>query len=286
MKRVMEGASGWLFGLAVTLLLISIWGRAIVIDTDALAENLSPLSQSVAVVDQFADWLGSELTGAGVDAALAEEAVKSTLAGSVVDDALDDLVLEVVFSAATADPGGASVDVASILAPAVPEIAVSLTSAGVPVTEGQVEEVVEGLDPLVIIEPGQAPPVGPESPIATRLGTATVLALVVMVVAGSISITAASDRIGAARKLLIRVALSGLTFGLLLKLGSWILDPGRGRAPVSQALSGLAEAKWLVPVSVAGLAAALAGLTWLIRRGVKPEATIPEPYGEPIRQPG
>ena len=286
MKRVMEGASGWLFGLAVTVLLISIWGRALVVDTDALAESLGPLSQSVTVVDQFADWLGSELTGAGVDPALADEAVKSALGGSAVDDALNDLVLEVVVSAATSDPGGASVDVASILAPAVPEIAVSLTSSGVPVTEGQVEEVVDGLDPLVIIEPGQAPPVGPESPIATRLGTATVLALMAMVVAGSISITAASDRIGTARKLLIRVSLSGLTFGLLLKLGSWILDPGGGRAPVSQTLSGLAEAKWLVPVSVAGLAAALAGLTWLVRRGVKPEAAIPEPHGEPIRQPG
>ena len=286
MKRVMEGASGWLFGLAVTLLLISIWGRAIVVDTDALAESLGPLSQSVTVVDQFADWLGSELTGAGVDPALADEAVKSALGGSAVDDALNDLVLEVVVSAATSDPGGASVDVASILAPAVPEIAVSLTLSGVPVTEGQVEEVVDGLDPLVIIEPGQAPPVGPESPIATRLGTATVLALVAMVVAGSISITAASDSIATARKLLIRVALSGLTFGLLLKLGSWILDPGGGRAPASQTLSGLAEAKWLVPMSVAGLAAALAGLTWLVRRGVKPEAAIPEPYGEPIRQPG
>ena len=286
MKRVMEGASGWLFGLAVTVLLISIWGRAIVVDTDALAESLGPLSQSVTVVDQFADWLGSELTGAGVDPALADEAVKSALGGSAVDDALNDLVLEVVVSAATSDPGGASVDVASILAPAVPEIAVSLTSSGVPVTEGQVEEVVDGLDPLVIIEPGQAPPVGPESPIATRLGTATVLALMAMVVAGSISITAASNSIATARKLLIRVALSGLTFGLLLKLGSWILDPGGGRAPVSQTLSGLAEAKWLVPVSVAGLAAALAGLSWLVRRGVKPEAAIPEPYGEPIRQPG
>ena len=286
MKRVMEGASGWLIGLAVTVLLISIWGRAIVVDTDALAESLGPLSQSVTVVDQFADWLGSELTGAGVDPALADEAVKRALRGSAVDDALNDLVLEVVVSAATSDPGGASVDVASILAPAVPEIAVSLTSSGVPVTEGQVEEVVDGLDPLVIIEPGQAPPVGPESPIATRLGTATVLALMAMVVAGSISITAASDRIGTARKLLIRVSLSGLTFGLLLKLGSWILDPGGGRAPVSQTLSGLAEAKWLVPMSVAGLAAALAGLTWLVRRGVKPEAAIPEPYGEPIRQPG
>ena len=286
MKRVMEGASGWLFGLAVTVLLISIWGRAMVVDTDAIAESLGPLSQSVTVVDQFADWLGSELTGAGVDPALADEAVKSALGGSAVDDALNDLVLEVVVSAATSDPGGASVDVASILAPAVPEIAVSLTSSGVPVTEGQVEEVVDGLDPLVIIEPGQAPPVGPESPIATRLGTATVLALMAMVVAGSISITAASDTTGTARKLLIRVALSGLTFGLLLKLGSWILDPGGGRAPVSQTFSGLAEAKWLVPMSVAGLAAALAGLTWLVRRGVKPEAAIPEPYGEPIRQPG
>ncbi len=286
MKRVMEGASGWLFGLAVTVLLISIWGRAIVVDTDALAESLGPLSQSVTVVDQFADWLGSELTAAGVDPAFADEAVKSALGGSAVDLAFNDLVLQVVVSAAESDPGGARVDVASILAPAVPEIAVSLTSAGVPVTEGQVEEVVGSLDPLVIIEPGQAPPVGPESPIATRLGTATVLALMAMVVAGSISITAASDRIGTARKLLIRVSLSGLTFGLLLKLGSWILDPGGGRAPVPQTLSGLAEAKWLVPLSVAGLAAALAGLTWLVRRGVKPEAAIPEPYGEPIRQPG
>ena len=49
-----RATAGWVFGLAATILFISLWGRAIVVDTEALAEAAAPLSGSVAVVDLFA----------------------------------------------------------------------------------------------------------------------------------------------------------------------------------------------------------------------------------------
>ncbi len=43
-KSVLKGISAWLFGLATTVFLIAMWGRAVVIDVDALEASAAPLA--------------------------------------------------------------------------------------------------------------------------------------------------------------------------------------------------------------------------------------------------
>lgn len=279
------GTSGWVFGLAATILFISLWGRAIVVDTDALAEAAAPLSGSVAVIDLFSDWLGEELVDSGVDPSLARPAVEYVLETSEVGLVIDHFVREVVEAAALPGPQAAAVDIAELLSPVVPEIADTLASAGVPVDEAEVASVVGGLEPLVVREAEASPYVGVSSPIAARLGTAAGLAMLVMALAGWVAITASDDRLAETRRLLVRVALGGLSFGILLRVGSWVLDPGGGRAPIPESMSVLVGSKWMVPISIALAAAAMAGMIWSVRRLLRPRGDFPTPVEQSTPEP-
>jgi hypothetical protein len=284
-RATARGASGWVFGLAATILFISLWGRAIVVDTDALAEAAAPLSGSVAVIDLFSDWLGEELVDSGVDPSLADPAVEYVLETSEVGLVIDHFVREVVEAAALPGPQAAAVDIAELLSPVVPEIADTLASAGVPVDEAEVASVVGGLEPLVVREAEASPYVGVSSPIAARLGTAAGLAMLVMALAGWVAITASDDRLAETRRLLVRVALGGLSFGILLRVGSWVLDPGGGRAPIPESMSVLVGSKWMVPISIALAAAAMAGMIWGVRRLLRPRGDFPTPVEQSTPEP-
>lgn len=275
-----RATAGWVFGLAATILFISLWGRAVVVDADALAEAAAPLSDSVTVVHLFSGWLGQELVDYGVDPSLARPAVEYVLETSAFGAAIDQFVGEVVQAAALPGPQAATVNIARLLSPAIPDIAETLGAAGVSVDEAAVASVVGGLDPLVIRRTGSGPYVGASSPIAARLGTAAGLAVIVMAVAGWVSIAASDDRLAETRRLLTRVAVGGLSFGILLRIGSWVLDPGRGRAPISESVSLLIGSKWMVPTSVALIAAGVAGTIWGVRRLFRPRGGSPT-GGEP-----
>lgn len=73
-----------------------------------------------------------------------------------------------------------------------------------------------------------------------------------------------------ARTLLNRVAVSAFTFTIMLQLGSWVLDPARGRAPVASATETLLSGKLWVPALIAGIAAVVSVAWWL--RRPRPEA--------------
>ncbi|MEX2133976.1 MAG: hypothetical protein WEB67_07525, partial [Acidimicrobiia bacterium] len=186
LTRFLSSLSAWVFGLATTVLLLSFWGRAVVIDTDELADNVAPLSESEEVTGRFSDWMTTQLVDSGVPRDAAGEAATLSLFTPEVKQALASLVLEVVDAAAEPDSGGTAVDMASIFAPTVPAVTASLASQGIPAPEAQVAAIVAGLDPLVIREPGDEAMVGPASPVARRLGIASVLALVALVVFGAI----------------------------------------------------------------------------------------------------
>ncbi|HEX2403830.1 MAG TPA: hypothetical protein VHM29_03930, partial [Acidimicrobiia bacterium] len=53
-RRFAVGVAGWVFGLASTVLLVGIWGRAVVVDTTELADTLSPLAAGDMVSDRLA----------------------------------------------------------------------------------------------------------------------------------------------------------------------------------------------------------------------------------------
>lgn len=245
-----------------------------VVDTDELADNLAPLSESEEVTGRFSNWMTTQLADSGVPPDVAGEAATLSLFTPEVKQALAALVGEVVHAAAEPAPDGTAVDMASIFAPTVPAVTASLASQGVPAQEAQVAAIVAGLDPLVIREPGEEPVLGPASPVAARLGIASVLAGMAMVVFGTVYVLVAENRVRAMRTLSTRFAVGALTFALLLKLGSWVLDPGGGRAPVSESVSELADSNWLIPAFIGAAASVAALFFWLIR-SAKPGAANP-----------
>lgn len=282
-RTSIRSGAGWVFGLAATALFISLWGRAVVVDTDALADAAAPLAEAPAVSGLVASWLEDELVDYGLSDGQVGSLVGYVMDTTAADEAIDRFIGEVVI--AVSHPTDGSVDVASVLLPAVSDIASTIEAAGFQIPEQEVARVLAGLDPLVIREPGVAPFVGPESPAASRFGTAALLAVLTMAVSGAVALGVSTDRFGEARRLLVKLALGGLSFGILLRLGSWILDPGGGRAPIEEAVSLLARSQWVLPVAVGAVAAALATVMWLMGRLVRPEAASPTPVEQPRLQP-
>jgi hypothetical protein len=272
-RRFAIGVAGWVFGLAATVLLGGIWGRAVVVDTGELADTLSPLATSELVAGRISSWLQSELTSAGVAEADAATAASRVLAHPGVGSVIEDLVAESVEAAASGSPGGTAVDAAAILAPATGEITAGLNDAGVPVTQEQVDAALSRLGPITIREPADDPLIGAASPLATSLGTAAILGAVLMLMAGSAYVLMSPDRAQAIRSLVTRFALGALSFAVVLRIGSWLVDPEGGRAPFRESVALLADSKWMVPLTI-GLAAGAAALIMrMARRRVRPAAT-------------
>ncbi len=273
-----------MFGLASTVLLVGIWGRAVVVDTNELADTLSPLAAGDMVSDRLATWLESELVNAGVDGVGASVAADQVLAHPSVGPVLEQLVAEGVEAAASGDPNGGTVDVAAILLPASGQITTGLNEAGVPVTNEQVEAALARLDPLVIRDASDQPFVGASSPLAANLGTAAMLGALLMLFAGTAYIVMSIDRMRAFRALLTRFALGALSFAVLLRLGSWLVDPEGGRAPFRESFALLANSKWMVPLTIGLVAMAAAIVFRVFRRRVRPAAGSRSEDGRPIRQ--
>ena len=276
--------AGWVFGLASTVLLVGIWGRAVVVDTNELADTLSPLAAGDMVSDRLATWLEAELVGAGVDGVGASVAADQVLAHPSVGPVLEQLVAEGVEAAASGDPNGGSVDVAAILLPASGQIATGLNEAGVPVSTEGVEAALSQLDPIVIRDPSDQPFVGASSPLAANLGTAAMLGAVLMVFSATAYVAMSRDRMRAFRALLTRFALGALSFAVLLRIGSWLVDPEGGRAPFRESFALLANSKWMVPLTIGLVAMAAAIVFRVFRRRVRPAATSRSEDGRPIRQ--
>lgn len=280
-RDVTRSTLGWAFGMSVTILLFSLWGRAVVIDTDTLAESLSPLAGTAIVSDLLGDWMADEMVEAGADPDLVEPSIDYYLQSSGVGEALDQLVVEMVHAAGSSGPEAATIDMAALIGPSVPELTVGLSQMGYPVTQEQVADIVARFDPLVIRQPGADPIVGPSSPTAARLGTAALLALIALVGFGSAYAALSEDRIWAVKNLLTRVAIGGLSFAVFLRVGSWVLDPRGGRAPVQATISEVARSKWLVPLEVALVAAVAAGAIYYWRRRIRQGEAIPSPDASP-----
>lgn len=262
-----------MFGLAATVLLGSIWGRAVVVDTGELADTLSPLAASELVAGRISAWLEAELTTAGLGEAEAAQAAGRVLAHPGVGPVVEQLVAEGVEAAATGDPGSTSVDVAAILAPASGQITSGLNEAGVPVTDEQVVAALSRLDPIVVRDPADRPLIGAASPLATSLGTAAILGAGLMAISGTAYIAMSRDRLRALRSLVTRFALGALSFAVILRIGSWLVDPEGGRAPFRESVALLANSKWMVPLTIGLGAAGAALLLRISRRMLRPAAT-------------
>lgn len=262
-KRVLLAIVLWVYGISISVTLVSLWGRAVVLDTDLMAAGAGDAATSHLVSQRIESWLIGELGGIpGVDRATAERAASAVVTEPDLAQTMDELVRAVVLAAAAPADHPATVDVAGTLGPAVPTITRALDGAGMGVTESQVAAVVGALDPLAVKSPDARPLLGRGSKAANALSVATMLGVVVAAGSGVAAVRLSDDRRRMVKSLLIRIAVSALGFAVMFRLGAWILDPGAGRSPVRVAAARVAAAKLWLPLALSSMAA---GTVWLLR---------------------
>lgn len=252
----------WLYGISTTIFLFSIWGRAVVSDTELLSDAASRAANSELVSSRVETWFESVLVRAGLGDA---SGTLSELIVAVpeVRSATADLMGELVRAAAEPADDPVVIDVASAYRPAVPAVASTLARAGAPVGQEQVEAAVAELDPLVIEpEPDQPPAVGPRSNAARSLTVATLVALGSMVVSGGGAVMASRERQTMFRSLLNRLAVSGFTYFVFFQISAWVLDPRRGRVTIRGSAAEIVGSKLWIPLAVGAIAG---GAGWMVR---------------------
>ncbi len=264
----------WVFGLATTMLLVGLWGRAVTVDNDAIARSTEAALSVDLVTERVYGWIGDGLAAAtGITDAESERVLDGVRGRPAVEGAVDALIDDVV-GVLIAPPGAEpSIDVAAALTPLVPEVVSELGQQGIDVSPGTVEAAVEGLDP-VTLDIGEAISVGVVIEQATTILTrGVVIAAVVLSVAGSAAVALAEDRLGMVRSLATRVSFSALSFAAFFRVGGWALDPDGGRSPLRRSGS----------IIIAGLAGAFASAIWLIRRSERPSVGMAIPSAQPVR---
>jgi hypothetical protein len=285
LRSTAKSSLAWAFGICLSILFVSLWGRAVVSDTATLGDSLAPMGGSELVAGVVTDWMAGELDESAVAPEIVDPTVRDVIDSPSVTRALGGVVGEMVNAAASADPDGSSVDMRSLIAPVIPEVTSDLVEMGYAVDDDEIRDVVESLDPLVIRHPGTPALVGPNSTTASRLGTASLVAAIGLLGFGIAVIYLSEDRIREMRGLLNRVALGGLSFAVFLRIGAWVADPRGGRAPVRESISNLANSKWVFPLQIGLVAGLIAGAVYVVRRYVRRAAVSLPPVEQPTPPP-
>ena len=257
----------WVFGLSTTLLLVAIWGRAVTVDQATITRSTEAALTADLVTDRVWDWVGEGLSATdGIGSVDADRALEELKNRPEATEAVDALVDQVVV-ALVAPPGSdATIDVASALAPLVPEVVERLTEQGVDVPAGSVEATVNSLDP-VALEIGEAVSVGvvtEQAHAALTLGALGAAGMLLLF--GSMAVAIAEERWPMVRGLATRVAFSALSFAVLFRFGGWVLDPDGGGSPFRRSGAIIVASNLHVFVIIGGLAASIAATIWVVRR--------------------
>lgn len=261
-RRHLLQAVLWLYAIATTVTLISLWGRALTGDPAVLTDVAQEMAASEFVADRMVSAVRSGLVdGSGVAVELAQAVTERPEFVAVTEVLIGQLV-----EAATAPPGSdRTVDPAEALGPLVPVVLDEARTAGLEVEAAMVEEAIAELPVIEVRTPDNLPVAGPEAPVTGALTLATAVGAGVMLGSGAVAVGLSSERRGMIRSLWLRACVSGISFSVILALGAWIADPGGGQAPVRSATARLAAAKIWVPM-LAALITGLASLGWRGRR--------------------
>jgi hypothetical protein len=257
-RRFVRGTLFWLFGLSASVLLGSLWGSAVVSDRDTVTEVAREVAAEQIAQERIVGWVTEGLGSVGLivpdDVPIVDRLLEMPATEQVLVRLTDQLV-EAAFAPVGSAP---SIDPASALLPAVPEITRVLADSGVAADERAVAAVVSGIEPIPLEGGGKLPVRSAATRVSTVLSLAAVLAGTAMLVLGGGAVLIGPDRMAAVRLLAYRMTLTSLSLALMLRFGSWIADPVGGGTPWRSGLSDLLASHTHVPLFVAG-AAAVAG---------------------------
>lgn len=250
----------WVFGLSTTLLLVAMWGRAVTIDHDTVAESAAVFVDADIAQNRVVEWIEDAMVHTEAigpeDAQAVIENVRSTPQMDMAIDNLTAAFVDALFAPEGTDP---VVDVRAAMAPAVPVIAEELAVRNVPISESAIVAVLDAND----LDLDNGDPAGVMTAVRearTIVSTAAVVALSIMMLAGAAAVSLSEEKFAMVRTLGIRVLLSALSFALFFRLGGWALDPERGRSPVAGGTGILLGSNGHVFVITAVIAAAVAGI--------------------------
>jgi len=256
----------WAFGFASTVLLLGLWGRTVTTDQATIEDTARAALSSEVVSERITGWVGDALDSTLADAEQVNAIVTRVTAAPQFDKVLDELVRTVV-EAAMADPATEpQFDLAAAVEPIVPVVVNELGAQGIDVPRDEINAAVAAGAAAIL--DGEQTTTITDVAQQTRsfLTTVLVVGLAAIILLGALAIALAKEPLPMFRSLATRLAVSALTFVIVLRVGAWAIDPSRGRSPLPQGGEVLLASNHLVLLLVTGAGLAVALSTGVVIR--------------------
>ncbi len=270
----------WLFGICTTLLLVGMWGRSVTSDEVTLEQGARAVLESELVNRRMTDWLTEAVTQlSAVSPDQTQILVDELVSSPELDQAISEVVDATVVAALAPPDRPSTLDLQPAVDRLEPAIDRALAGVGLPL---DASVVTGAFDDLVFSSKDMALAAGSVAGARSLLTTVVLVGLIGMVVTGAIAVWTSEDRLGQLRSLSWRVALSSFTFAIMLRLGSWAVDPEGGRSPIAAGSSIVLGSNGHVPaiMAVAFATVGTAISTILVRRRLRLPVAQDEPTGE------
>ncbi|MEX1286318.1 MAG: hypothetical protein AB1Z57_00115 [Acidimicrobiia bacterium] len=267
----------WAFGLATTIVLVSVWGRAVAADEVTLAESADAVLASGYVDERVESWVGDALAAAtAVSPDRTGAVVERVLATSEFATARAEVVDQLVAAALDPTSGTVTIEPADAFSGVVDVTVEALAAEGVAVEPAVVATGLAALPPVTLDEVGLGGLDGGVAGTRTFLTRAFLAGLAMVAAAAAAAVATSRQRTRQVRDLATRVALSGVSFAIFLRVGAWATDPAAGRSPVAAGGSVLLGSNGHVPLWVAGVATGVALVAAVaVRRRRSPSRPAP-----------
>jgi len=259
----------WLFGLATTVFLIGMWGRAVSTDESSLERAFLAVAEADTVAERIEGWIGDGLTlSAGLQQPDAPVAALSLGQTPEVGEAVDGIVAAIVDAALDVPGANPAADVRVALDRLKPVIEAELGGAGRVYDEQLADRVLDQVA-LIVSDTESQLGISRSAVEAARVfGRAALISLIALLALGGAAIHLTDDRLRMLRTLASRIAVSGFTFAVVLQLGAWAVDPTGGRAPIGAGGAVLLRSNSAVLIWLGGMAVVLVAVA-SIAIGVK-----------------
>jgi hypothetical protein len=281
----------WLFGIFTSIVLIGLWGRSVAGDQVTLESSTRAVLESEIVNDRVRDWLGDAIAAAAElnpgDVAAVVDAVDGT---PQMQSAIDDVVDQAV-AAALAPPGTVTrVDLSTAVDSLAPVVADALEERGVVSDADAVRAAVHSVPGIVLSADDQLTVGGTARQVKGLLTKVVLVGIGGLLLFGGAAVTLNADRVRQLRALAIRIAVSAITFAIVMRVGAWAVDPSGGRSPIAAGGAVLLRSNGHVLATVALVAAVIASaismILWRRRRRGPVAVDPPDEHESTGEQPG
>lgn len=244
----------WIFGLSTSVLLVGLWGRSVATDETTLEAGVRAVLESQFVNERVNSWLVEGVSAASDAADPGPSLIDDVLASDRVQASMDRMVDEAVVAALTPPGETIEADVPGAVDGFASAVSSELASRGLPTDAGLIRQAALAAASGMIDQSGAGTVARSARQARSFLTRVIVVGLAGLLGSGWIAVRMSDDRVRQVRALATRLAVSGLTFAILLRVGGWAVDPSGGRSPLLRGGAVLLSSNTHIPVLVALLA--------------------------------